>query len=176
MLSHSHVGLRVCEDRNRVPHQKRNFGLQRGFLLSIEGKFDNAVPPQPEIETSTEEEVPMSCGRRGMIQVRARRRFDLTIHQQVWAMVERSATKRAWLVMDAAGRAVALADDQVAAIALAKRMIRDGSMPDPATAHAQLEQQIVHDHGYQHELEVGEPMELLKDRREMVPIGKIPNN
>jgi hypothetical protein len=105
-----------------------------------------------------------------MIQVRARRRFDLTIHQQVWAMVERSATKRAWLVMimDAAGRAVALADDQVAAIALAKRMIRDGSMPDPATAHAQLEQQIQH----AHEHEGGEPMELLEDRREMVPAYK----
>jgi hypothetical protein len=45
-------------------------------------------------------------------------------------------------------------------------------MPDPATAHAQLEQQIQH----AHEHERAEPMELLEDGREMVPVGKRPNN
>lgn len=112
----------------------------------------------------------MSCGRRGMIQVKARRRLDLTIHQQVWAMVEWSAARREWIVMDAAGQKAATAADQTAAAALAKRMIRDGSMPDPATAHAQLKQQIQHEHT--HELELGEPMEILEDRREKVPAQK----
>lgn len=112
----------------------------------------------------------MSCGRRGMIQVKARRRVNLAIHEQVWAMVEWSATRRTWTIMDAAGQAVAIAADQTAAVALAKRMIRDGSMPDPATAHAQLEHQIQHEHT--HERELGEPMEILEDRREMVPAKK----
>ena len=110
----------------------------------------------------------MSCGRRGTIQMKVRRGFDLTIHQQVWAMVERLGARQIWIIMDAAGQTIATAADQAAAIALAKRMIRDGSMPDPATAHAQLEQQIQH----AHEHEGGEPMELLEDRREMVPAYK----
>ena len=76
--------------------------------------------------------------------------------------------------MDAAGQTVASAADQAAAVALAKQMIRDGSMPDPATAHAQLERRIKHAHDHDHEQ--GETMELLEDRREMVPIGKRPNN
>jgi hypothetical protein len=57
------------------------------------------------------------CGTRCVIEVRARRRLDLTIHQQVWAMIAWSSTRRTWVVMDAA-------------------LIRDGTMPDPATAHA----------------------------------------
>jgi hypothetical protein len=113
-----------------------------------------------------EEVFQMSCGRRGVVEARARRKLDLTIHQQVWAMVEWSAARRALIIMDAAGQATAAAVDQAAAVALAKRMIRDGSMPDPATAHAWLEQQIQHEH----EHELGEPMELLEDRREMLPV------
>ena len=112
----------------------------------------------------------MSCGRRGVVEARARRKLDLTIHQQVWAMVEWSAARRALIIMDAAGQTIATAADQAAAIALAKRMIRDGSMPDPATAHAQLEQQIQHEHDHAHEHELSEPMELLEDRREMLPV------
>jgi hypothetical protein len=87
-------------------------------------------------------------------------------------MIEWSAARRAWIIMDAAGQEITPAGaDQTAAVALAKRMIRDGSMPDPATAHAQLEQQVQH----AHEHELGEPMELLEDRREMVPVGRRPN-
>jgi hypothetical protein len=90
-------------------------------------------------------------------------------------MVEWSAIKRAWIIMDAAGQVVTIADaDQTAAVALAKRMIRDGSMPDPATAHAQLEQQIQHAHTHEHGHGFGEPMEILEDRRETVPVGKRP--
>jgi hypothetical protein len=91
------------------------------------------------------------------------------IHQQIWAMLEWSAFKRAWIILDAAGQAVTIAGaDRAAAIALAKRMIRDGSMPDPATAHAELEQQIQREH--QHSL--GEPMQILEDEREIVPIHR----
>jgi hypothetical protein len=117
-----------------------------------------------------------------MIQVKARRRFDLTIHQQVWAMVERLGTRQLWMIMDAAGQTVATAADQTAAVALAKQMIRDGSMPDPATAHAQLERQIQHADSHEHEREhthkhqTTELMEILEDRREMVPVGKRPND
>ena len=114
----------------------------------------------------------MSCGRRGTIQMKVRRGFDLTIHQQVWATVERLGARQIWIIMDAAGQTIATAADQAAAIALAKRMIRDGSMPDPATAHAQLEQQIQHEHDHAHEHELSEPMELLEDRRERCPSAK----
>jgi hypothetical protein len=115
-----------------------------------------------------------------MIQVKARRRFDLTIHQQVWAMVERLGTRQLWMIMDAAGQTVATAADQAAAVALAKQMIRDGRMPEPAAAHAQLERQIQHVHDHEpdrtHAHESTEPMEILEDRRETVPVGKTANN
>ena len=60
---------------------------------------------------------------------------------QVWAAVEWAATKRRWCIEDAAGRCLAHIEhqhgqhrDRIAAIALAKQMIRDGRMPTPEEA------------------------------------------
>jgi hypothetical protein len=60
---------------------------------------------------------------------------------QVWAAVEWSEGKRRWCIEDAAGRCLAHIEhqhgqhkDHIAAIALAKAMIRDGRMPTPEEA------------------------------------------
>jgi len=75
--------------------------------------------------------------------------YDLTIAGERWACVEWSPTRRGWCIQDASGRCLAHLDrvhgqdpDAQAAVRLAKRMILDGSLPDPETARAQLRERL----------------------------------
>ena len=82
--------------------------------------------------------------------------WNLTINQKLWACVEWSPSRKRWCIQDASGRCLAHCDaihgqdvDAQTAVKLAKAMIRDGRMPTPEEADAQLalrlEQQFVHD-------------------------------
>ena len=64
----------------------------------------------------------------------------------MWSEVEWSRSRRAWCIQDAAGRCLTHVEhileqdrDVQTAIRLAKRMIRDGRMPTPEDAQAQLQ-------------------------------------
>jgi hypothetical protein len=88
--------------------------------------------------------------------------YNLMINGKLWACVEWSASRRRWCIQDASGRCLAHCDaihgqdvDAQTAVRLAKAMIRDGRMPCPEDAHAQLEERLRRD-------ELGEPMEILK--------------
>jgi hypothetical protein len=109
--------------------------------------------------------------------------YDLTIAGELWACVEWSPSRRGWCIQDASGRCLAHLDaihgqdpDAQAAIRIAKRMILDGRLPDPATAHAMLlerERQEHEQHGDANEVpadqqgepadQLGEPWDLLPD-------------
>ena len=76
-------------------------------------------------------------------------------------------------MQDASGRCLAHCDaihgqdiDAQTAVKLAKAMIRDGRMPTPQEAQAQLEERLRRDQ--LGEPELGEPMEILQDHREAV--------
>ena len=93
--------------------------------------------------------------------------YDLTVNRQLWACVEWSPSRKAWCVQDASGRCLAHCDaihgenvDAATAVALAKRMIRDGRMPTPEDARQQLEERLQRDR-------LGEPWELLRDREKV---------
>jgi hypothetical protein len=123
----------------------------------------------------TEREAKMSDtdGRRyGVIETRFRQHgkiamYNLTINRQLWACVEWSPSRKAWCVQDASGRCLAHCDaihgenvDAATAVALAKRMIRDGRVPTPEDAQQQLEERLQRDR-------LGEPWELLQDREKV---------
>jgi hypothetical protein len=92
--------------------------------------------------------------RYGVVEVRFRRvggmsMYDLTINGELWACVEWSPSRRAWCIQDASGRCLAHLDaihgedvDAQTALALARRMILDGSMPTPEVAAAQLRERL----------------------------------
>ena len=72
--------------------------------------------------------------------------YHLTIGGVMWSEVEWSRSRQAWCVQDAAGRCLTHVEhileqdrDVQTAIRLAKRMIRDGRMPTPEDAEAQLQ-------------------------------------
>ena len=72
--------------------------------------------------------------------------YHLTIGGVMWSEVEWSRSRRAWCIQDAAGRCLTHVEhilepdrDVQTAIRLAKRMIRDGRMPTPEDAEAQLQ-------------------------------------
>jgi hypothetical protein len=107
-------------------------------------------------------------GRRyGVIETRFRQvgklaMYNLTINAKLWACVEWSASRRRWCIQDASGRCLAHCDaihgkdvDAQTAVRLAKAMIRDGRIPTPEDARAQLEERLRRD-------ELGEPMEIMK--------------
>jgi hypothetical protein len=90
--------------------------------------------------------------------------YNLTINRELWACVEWSPSRKAWCVQDASGRCLAHCDaihgenvDASTAVALAKRMIRDGRMPCPEDAQQQLEERLRRDR-------LDEPMEILSER------------
>ena len=105
--------------------------------------------------------------RHGVIETRFRQRgriatYNLTINGQLWACVGWSPGRRAWCVQDASGRCLAHCDaihgqhvDAATTVALAKRMIRDGTMPTPEDARQQLKDRLERDR-------LGEPWELLR--------------
>lgn len=121
-------------------------------------------------------EKPVDRRRFGVIETRFRQRgrvaaYNLTINRQLWACVEWSPSRRAWCVQDASGRCLAHCDaihgqdvDARTAVALAKVMIRDGRMPTPEEAAAQLKERLRRDR-------LGEPWEPLEDR---VPLPRRP--
>jgi hypothetical protein len=89
--------------------------------------------------------------------------YNLTINRQLWACVEWSPGRKAWCVQDASGRCLAHCDaihgenvDAQTAVKLAKAMIKDGRMPTPEDAQAQLAERLRQD-------ELGEPMEPIGD-------------
>jgi hypothetical protein len=102
--------------------------------------------------------------RYGVIETRFRQygklaMYNLTINGKLRACVEWSMSRKAWCVQDASGRCLAHCDaihgsdvDAQTAVALAKKMIRDGRMPAPEDAAQQLEERLRLD-------ELGEPME-----------------
>jgi hypothetical protein len=96
--------------------------------------------------------------------------YDLTINGELWACVEWSPTRQAWCVQDASGRCLAHCDaihgqdiDAATAVALAKRMIIDGSLPDPETARAQLRERLEREQRSEPGEPLGEPWDLLPD-------------
>ena len=105
----------------------------------------------------------------GVIETQFRRHgklamYNLTINRQLWACVEWSSSRKAWCVQDASGRCLAHCDaihgediDAQTAVALARKMIRDGRMPTPEEAGQQLEERLQRDR-------LGEPWEMLPDR------------
>jgi hypothetical protein len=69
----------------------------------------------------------------------------LTVGGELWAAVEWSEKRQAWCIEDSAGRCLrhhghihGREASKEAAVKLARAMIRDGRMPDPATAEANL--------------------------------------
>jgi hypothetical protein len=71
--------------------------------------------------------------------------YSLMIGGRQWAAVEWSASRRTWCIEDAAGHCLAHCEhihgdniDRPTAIALAKRMIVDGTIPTPEEASRQL--------------------------------------
>jgi hypothetical protein len=96
--------------------------------------------------------------------------YHLTIDGQLWSEVEWSPRRRAWCVQDAAGHCLTHVEhtraqdpDLQTAIRLAKRMIRDGLMPSPEDANAQLQERLRRDR-------LGEPWEPLRDITEAQPV------
>jgi hypothetical protein len=90
--------------------------------------------------------------------------YNLTINGKLWACVEWSASRRGWCIQDASGRCLSHCDavhgqdvDAATAVKLAKRMIRDGRMPNPEEAQQQLEERLRRDR-------LGEPWVLLQDK------------
>jgi hypothetical protein len=72
--------------------------------------------------------------------------YSLKIGGELWAAVEWSATRRTWCIEDAAGHCLAHCEhihggniDRPTAIAMAKHMIVDGTIPTPEEADRQLE-------------------------------------
>jgi hypothetical protein len=93
--------------------------------------------------------------------------YNLTINGKLWACVEWSASRRGWCIQDASGRCLAHCDaihgqdiDAQTAVALAKKMIRDGRMPAPEVAQQQLEERLRRDR-------LGEPWVPLEDREKV---------
>jgi hypothetical protein len=89
--------------------------------------------------------------RHGVIEVHRDRHnaqaYWLTIGGRVWSEVEWSSSRRRWCIQDAAGRCLAHVEhihaqdaDLQTALALARRMIRDGRMPTPEEAAEALRQ------------------------------------
>jgi hypothetical protein len=71
--------------------------------------------------------------------------YQLTIGGVLWAAVEWSPSRRCWCVEDAAGHCLAHCEhvhdehlDMRSALALARRMIVNGTMPTPEEAEARL--------------------------------------
>ena len=71
--------------------------------------------------------------------------FHLTINGELWSEVEWSPRQQTWCIQHSEGRCLAHCEhthathiDQHTAVALAKRMIRDGRMPTPEEAERQL--------------------------------------
>jgi hypothetical protein len=71
--------------------------------------------------------------------------YHLTINGELWSEVEWSPRRQTWCIQDAEGRCLAHCEhthathiDQHTAVALAKRMIRDGRMPTPEEAQRRL--------------------------------------
>ncbi len=96
--------------------------------------------------------------------------YNLTINGKLWACVEWSPSRRAWCVQDASGRCLAHCDaihgenvDAATAVALAKRMIRDGRMPTPEDAEQQLQERLQRDR-------LGEPWKPLQNTTEAKPV------
>lgn len=96
--------------------------------------------------------------------------YRLTIDGELWSEVEWSTSRRAWCIQDAAGHCLTHVEhihahdvDADAAISLAKRMIRDGSMPTPENATRQLEERLRRDR-------LGEPWEPLQNTTEAKPV------
>lgn len=94
--------------------------------------------------------------------------YDLTINGRLWACVEWSPSRNGWCIQDASGRCLAHCDavhgqdiDAQTAVKLAKRMIRDGTLPCPEDAHHQLQERLRHG-------ALGEPMPLLGEQ----PLGE----
>ena len=95
--------------------------------------------------------------------------YDLTINGELWACVEWSPSRRSWCIQDASGRCLSHCDaihgehiDATTAVQIAKRMIRDGSMPTPEEAERQLEERLERDR-------LGEPWQPLSG---LVPIKR----
>jgi hypothetical protein len=144
---------------------KTRFETEEG----ISGHFE-----EKEKDVSTNESVDRR--RFGIIETKYRQlgklaMYNLTINGKLWACVEWSASRRAWCVQDASGRCLAHCDaihgqdiDAQTAVKLAKAMIRDGRMPTPEEAQAQLEERLRQDR-------LGEPlgksMELLQPKEQV---------
>lgn len=119
---------------------------------------------------------PTDRRRHGVIEVGYRQigklaMYNLTINGRLWACVEWSPSRKGWCIQDASGRCLAHCDavhgqdvDVTTAIKLAKKMIRDGTLPCPEDAHEQLEGRLRRD-------ELGEPMEILAPREPMQPVA-----
>jgi hypothetical protein len=101
--------------------------------------------------------------------------YDLTINGELWACVEWSPSRRAWCIQDAAGECLTHVEsihgqnvDAQTAVALAKRMIVDGTMPTPEDAARQLAERLEQSRAAQcdpAELpgELGEPWTMLPE-------------
>ena len=90
--------------------------------------------------------------------------YNLTINGKLWACVEWSPSRTRWCIQDASGRCLSHCGaihgqdvDAQTAVRLAKAMIRDGRMPCPEDAKAQLEERLRRD-------KLGEPMPLIGER------------
>jgi hypothetical protein len=96
--------------------------------------------------------------------------YDLTIDGKLWACVEWSPSRRGWCIQDASGRCLAHCDavhgqdiDAQTAIKLAKKMIRDGTLPCPEDAHEQLAERLRRNR-------LGEPMVILAPREPILDV------
>jgi hypothetical protein len=117
--------------------------------------------------------------RYGVIEVRYRAfrklaMYDLSINGRLWACVEWSPSRVGWCIQDASGRCLAHCDavhgqdvDAQTAVKLAKKMIRDGTLPCPEDAREQLEERLRRDR-------LGEPMALIGPREgSQEPVGVV---
>jgi len=90
--------------------------------------------------------------------------YTLSIGGQTWAQVEWSPSRRRWCIQDGSGQCLAHCDaihgqdvDAQTAVALAKRMIIDGTMPTPEDAVAARRER-------ERERDLGEPMPPIAER------------
>ena len=107
--------------------------------------------------------------------------YNLTMNGRLWACVEWSPSRKGWCIQDGSGHCLAHCDaihgqdiDAQTAIKLAKKMIRDGTLPCPEEAHQQLEERLQRDRLDEPMQPLGEPLELWAPMQPIADMVSIP--